>query len=249
MNTLNIDKILKNIPAGRVNLTIFDKIDSTNEECKRINIDDSVHLIIAEEQTKGKGRLDKSWTSPNTGNIYMSFVTKLSLEKIPLSLLTGIICFRSIQSFANSDLIGLKWPNDIILSNKKIGGILIEKQIMGTEVINIIGIGLNLSLPDKESWWDDLSVFDLQNKRDEIINSIIENFLDYIDNGIQNWLEEWENACMHIDYEIKIKQNEQIIDEGKFVGINKNGSIKMISKKNNSIVSYENGDVSIGGVY
>ena len=54
---------------------------------------------------------------------------------------------------------------------------------------------------------------------------------------------------MHIDYEITIKQNEQIIDEGKFVGINKNGSIKMISKKNNSIVSYENGDVSIGGVY
>ena len=138
---------------------------------------------------------------------------------------------------------------ETILSNKKIGGILIEKQIMGTEVINIIGIGLNLSLPEKESWWDDLSVFNLQNKRDEIINSIIENFLDYIDNGIQNWEVEWENACMHIDYEITIKQNEQIIDEGKFVGINKNGSIKMISKKNNSIVSYENGDVSIGGVY
>lgn len=249
MNTLNRNKILKDIPAERVNLTILDKIDSTNEECKRLNISEGVHLIIANEQIRGKGRLGKSWTSPSTGNIYMSIATKLSLEKIPLSLITGIICYKSIQSYANSKYIGLKWPNDIILSNKKIGGILIEKEIMGSEIVNIIGIGINLNLPDKELWWDDLSIFDLQNKRNEIVNSILKNFLDYIDNGISSWMEEWQNACMHINYKIKIKQNEEVIDEGSFVGVNEKGHIKMISKKSNKLICYENSEISIEGIY
>ena len=248
MNILNKFKILKNIPAERLKLSLFDVIDSTNAECKRIVLEKDIHVIISNEQTHGKGRVGKVWSSPDSGNIYMSIACKGLIQKAPLSLIVGIICQRSIEKVIGSDLIGLKWPNDIIYSKKKIGGILIEKEIMGQDILNIIGIGLNLNLPNKESWWGDLSSFNLELKRNELINNIIIELINFIDNGIDQWVDEWEGLCIHMNSEINIKQNNKIIDSGIFTGINQDGSVKITSKDGN-IKKYEFGEISIDGVY
>ena len=248
MNTLNKSKILKNIPAERLKLSLFDTIDSTNAECKRIVLEKDIHVIISNEQTHGKGRVGKIWSSPNSGNIYMSIAYKGLLQKAPLSLIVGIICQRSIKQLIGSDLIGLKWPNDIICSTKKVGGILIEKEIMGQDVLNIIGIGLNLNLPNKELWWGDLSSFNLESKRNELINNIIIELINFIDNDMDRWVEEWEDLCTHMNSQINIKQNNKIIDSGIFTGINEDGSVKIASKDGN-IKIYEFGEISIDGVY
>mgnify|MGYP006060245213 FL=1 len=248
MNTLNKSKILKNIPAERLKLSLFDTIDSTNAECKRIVLEKDIHVIISNEQTHGKGRVGKIWSSPNSGNIYMSIAYKGLLQKAPLSLIVGIICQRSIKQLIGSDLIGLKWPNDIICSTKKVGGILIEKEIMGQDVLNIIGIGLNLNLPNKELWWGDLSSFNLESKRNELINNIIIELINFIDNDMDQWVEEWEDLCIHMNSQINIKQNNKIIGSGIFTGINEDGSVKIASKDGN-IKKYEFGEISIDGVY
>ena len=248
MNTLNKSKILKNIPAERLKLSLFDTIDSTNAECKRIVLEKDIHVIISNEQTHGKGRVGKIWSSPNSGNIYMSIAYKGLLQKAPLSLIVGIICQRSIKQLIGSDLIGLKWPNDIIFSTKKVGGILIEKEIMGQDVLNIIGIGLNLNLPNKELWWGDLSSFNLESKRNELINNIIIELINFIDNDMDQWVEEWEDLCIHMNSQINIKQNNKIIGSGIFTGINEDGSVKIASKDGN-IKIYEFGEISIDGVY
>lgn len=248
MNTLNKSKILKNIPAERLKLSLFDTIDSTNAECKRIVLEKDIHVIISNEQTHGKGRVGKIWSSPNSGNIYMSIAYKGLLQKAPLSLIVGIICQRSIKQLIGSDLIGLKWPNDIICSTKKVGGILIEKEIMGQDVLNIIGIGLNLNLPNKELWWGDLSSFNLESKRNELINNIIIELINFIDNDMDQWVEEWEDLCIHMNSQINIKQNNKIIGSGIFTGINEDGSVKIASKDGN-IKIYEFGEISIDGVY
>jgi BirA family biotin operon repressor/biotin-[acetyl-CoA-carboxylase] ligase len=248
LNILNKFKILKNIPAERLKLSLFDVIDSTNAECKRIVLEKDIHVIISNEQTHGKGRVGKVWSSPDSGNIYMSIACKGLLQKAPLSLIVGIICQRSIRQLVGLDVIGLKWPNDIIYSKKKIGGILVEKEIMGQDVLNIIGIGLNLNLPNKESWWGDLSSFNLESKRNELINNIIIELINFIDNGIDQWVEEWEGLCMHMNSEINIKQNNKIIDSGVFTGINEDGSVKVTSIDGN-IKKYEFGEISIDGVY
>ena len=248
MNTLNKFKILKNIPADRLKLSLFDSIDSTNAECKRMVLEKDIHVIISNKQTDGKGRVGKTWSSPDSGNIYMSIACKGLIQKAPLSLIVGIICQRSIEKIIGSDLIGLKWPNDIIYSKKKIGGILIEKEIMGQDILNIIGIGLNLNLPNKESWWGDLSSFNLELKRNELINIIIIELINFIDNDIHQWVDEWEGLCIHMNSEINIKQNNKIIDSGIFTGINQDGSVKITSKDGN-IKKYEFGEISIDGVY
>ena len=248
MNTLNKFKILKNIPADRLKLSLFDSIDSTNAECKRMVLEKDIHVIISNKQTDGKGRVGKTWSSPDSGNIYMSIACKGLIQKAPLSLIVGIICQRSIEKVIGSDLIGLKWPNDIIYSKKKIGGILIEKEFMGQDILNIIGIGLNLNLPNKESWWGDLSSFNLELKRNELINIIIIELINFIDNDIHQWVDEWEGLCIHMNSEINIKQNNKIIDSGIFTGINQDGSVKITSKDGN-IKKYEFGEISIDGVY
>jgi BirA family biotin operon repressor/biotin-[acetyl-CoA-carboxylase] ligase len=248
LNTLNKFKILKNIPADRLKLSLFDSIDSTNAECKRMVLEKDIHVIISNKQTDGKGRVGKTWSSPDSGNIYMSIACKGLIQKAPLSLIVGIICQRSIEKIIGSDLIGLKWPNDIIYSKKKIGGILIEKEFMGQDILNIIGIGLNLNLPNKESWWGDLSSFNLELKRNELINIIIIELINFIDNDIHQWVDEWEGLCIHMNSEINIKQNNKIIDSGIFTGINQDGSVKITSKDGN-IKKYEFGEISIDGVY
>jgi BirA family biotin operon repressor/biotin-[acetyl-CoA-carboxylase] ligase len=249
LNRLSEHKILKNLSVERIQLNIFDILDSTNEECKRINQKKQVHVIISEEQTQGKGRLGKSWSSPKSGNIYMSIAFKGVYKNYPLSLIAGIICKESICTLLDEDVIGLKWPNDLIFLKKKVGGILVEKEIIGNEQLNIIGIGLNLYHSKKESWWGDLSSRGLRSKRNELINSILIQFMNFIDNGMVDWDLKWQEYCIHMRSNIKIKQNNIVIDSGLFNGINKDGSMSLLSDNNKSERNYPYGEISIEGVY
>ena len=75
MKELNKDKILHNLPSNNVNLKIYQEIDSTNDKAKKIKLHQDFHVIISEKQTKGRGRLGKKWSSPNSGNIYLTTVS------------------------------------------------------------------------------------------------------------------------------------------------------------------------------
>ena len=105
-------------------------------------------------QTKGRGRQGKEWSSP-PGNISFSIAYLEDSSEIPISLIAGVISKLAISKALNVDEIKLKWPNDLIYKNKKIGGILVEKEIKGIYYKTIVGIGINLSLDDKEPWWGD----------------------------------------------------------------------------------------------
>jgi len=71
LNTLNKNKILKNINPERLNIAIYNSLGSTNDECKSLTYANDFNIVLAEEQTKGKGRMGKDWSSP-LGNIYMT---------------------------------------------------------------------------------------------------------------------------------------------------------------------------------
>ena len=221
MNELNKDIILKDLPSKRLNLHIYDEIDSTNDEAKRIEGIKDFHIFIAEKQTKGRGRHGKKWSSPNTGNIYMTISTSQNTSQIsPISLISGLICKKAIDKLIKKSSIMLKemnlsiryclnlfqckWPNDILFNDKKIGGILVETEINKENIKTIIGIGINLNINKEESWWGDLSKFALESKRNELINLILTEFLNIFDNSYDNWLDDWKKSCMHINKEIEI---------------------------------------------
>ena len=248
MNELNKDIILRDLPIKRLNLNIYDEIDSTNDEAKRIEGKKDFHVFVAEKQIKGRGRHGKKWSSPNSGNIYMTISTSQNTSQIsPVSLISGLVCKTAIDKLIGKPLIMLKWPNDILFNGKKIGGILVETEISKKNIKTIIGIGINLYINKEESWWGDLSKFALESKRNELINLILSEFLNIFDNSYDNWLDDWKKSCMHINKEIEIFDGENLQKKAIFKDIDAQGNAVIESLDGEEVIA--NGQISIKGVY
>ena len=162
----------------------------------------------------------------------------LSLELFVKSLLNNI----------NKNInIGLKWPNDLILNKKKIGGILIEKEHYQNRVKTIIGIGINLNIKKKESWWGDLSKFNLENKRNDLIIEITNNLIKVFDEKDFDWLNEWRQACVHINKEIKIHKNNNKKENAIFKDVDNFGNA--IIETTSGLEVFSSGQITIKGIY
>ena len=247
MKELNKKAILKDLKENDIDIRIFSSIDSTNNACKRQYFDKKYLLITAEEQTKGRGRSGKNWISQKLGNVYMSFAFNNNLKNSPISLITGVIVHSILAKITQSKGFGLKWPNDILLKNKKIGGILVENEIQGNKIKTIIGIGINFNLEEKESWWGDLSEFSKIIERNNLINGITKNLIDYIENENLHWIDSWHHACSHLNKKVKVISGSKTICEGIFIGINDDGSMNI--KLDDRIENFKFGEVSIKGIY
>ncbi|MDX9916977.1 MAG: biotin--[acetyl-CoA-carboxylase] ligase [Gudongella sp.] len=147
-----IEESLKNSVIGK-NVLYFDSLPSTNNKAKELTMElKEGTVILAEEQTKGKGRLGRSWASPGRKGIYASIVLKPEAKPESVSKLTllgAAAVSLALDEFAVETKI--KWPNDIILNGKKIAGILTE---MNSElgIVNyiILGIGINVLQTEEE---------------------------------------------------------------------------------------------------
>lgn len=124
-----------------LNLIKLEEVDSTNEWVKR-NIEKLSDLdgVIAKIQTRGKGRGSNKWFSPSGGLWLTLMIKEFPSNKGVLSQLSSVAIAEVLENYGLH--VELKWPNDIIISKKKIGGVLIE----GRNDSFIVGIGLNLNL-------------------------------------------------------------------------------------------------------
>jgi BirA family biotin operon repressor/biotin-[acetyl-CoA-carboxylase] ligase len=133
-------------------LVCYDRIDSTNEEAKRQARDGAVDrtLVWAHEQTKGRGRQGRVWSSP-PGNLYVSLILRphCPLARVAqLGFVAAVAVGDTLGSICNGRLDGLsyKWPNDVLLRGRKIAGILLESELgkgQAPEFV-ILGVGINL---------------------------------------------------------------------------------------------------------
>jgi len=136
---------------GRLpNLVTFDKIDSTNSEAERHLAADSRTplVILAREQTQGRGRRGRTWHSPSAGNLYSTFVFRPNLEPARLqdfTLWMGLNVCELVANFCKVEP-GLKWPNDVLVGGRKAGGMLTEARVDSDQVHDLVyGLGLNLN--------------------------------------------------------------------------------------------------------
>lgn len=131
-------------------LITLDRVDSTNSEAGRHLASDcrTPLVILAREQTQGRGRRGRVWHSPSAGNLYCSFVFRPKVEPARLQDFTLWMGLNICELIANFCAIepGLKWPNDVYLNGRKAGGMLTEARIDADEVLDLIfGLGLNLN--------------------------------------------------------------------------------------------------------
>ena len=188
---------------SRFPIYYFNEIDSTNSWLiKQKDIDGKI--CLAENQTSGRGRSGKSWIGYSNSSILISLGWGLNGRDIQgLSLVSGLAVMQSLLQFNVSD-VKLKWPNDVFISGKKVGGILIE--ISGSHCV--IGIGLNVSMPNAANELIDQPWIDLQSagfdvSRDELVVSLIRNhdvlLTSFSENGFAGFMDQWNAVNVYKD--------------------------------------------------
>ena len=125
----------------------FSTCPSTNDLAKRLAREGSAEgtVIIAEEQTEGRGTKGRSWHSPRGLGLYASVILRprrADLSLLPLA--AGVACLEAVREATGLEA-ALEWPNDIIWKHRKLGGILCEGEFLGNVVsFAVLGIGLNI---------------------------------------------------------------------------------------------------------
>ncbi|NBD22550.1 biotin--[acetyl-CoA-carboxylase] ligase [Paenibacillus glycinis] len=137
-------------------LRLFDEVDSTQNIAQRLAEDGAPEgtLVIAEQQTNGRGRMGRKWVSPSGKGIWMSFILRpgMPIHFAPqLTLLTAVALCRALRAAAAPLDIGIKWPNDLLIGGKKISGILLESTAEEERLRYVIaGIGISVNLTEDD---------------------------------------------------------------------------------------------------
>ena len=187
-------------------------------------------VVFAEAQEEGRGRLQRRWVS-SPGGIYFSLLLRpnflLIREVFPIPLLIALGCLRGIKKATGIEC-SVKWPNDIFLKGKKLGGILCEMNAETDRIrFVVVGVGININTRDLPSQATSLFL-NLKKKvsRVEIAKRILEEIeaCYFIAKrvGFTGLLKEWEQSCFLWGKRIKVKVFNRTI-EGEAVGIDERG--------------------------
>jgi BirA family biotin operon repressor/biotin-[acetyl-CoA-carboxylase] ligase len=186
----------------------LDAIDSTNEFLKGLSNKQELEnftVVTAENQTKGKGQMGAVWASEAGKNLILSVLVKDFLSDIcqiyNLNIIVSLAVIEALESYKIPDL-SIKWPNDIMSYNKKIGGILIENSIKSDgSIVSIVGLGLNVNQTNFENLPKASSLAVISNTKfdkEDLLFTIIDN----LEQKIKVW--EQQSEVLWQDYSDKL---------------------------------------------
>ncbi|HOO57400.1 MAG TPA: biotin--[acetyl-CoA-carboxylase] ligase [bacterium] len=241
------------------------EVSSTNREAKRMGLDGAPGgtVVVAEKQTSGRGRLGRSWESP-PGGLWMSLLIRPEEgdESIPapaVSLAAGTAAAAALESiFISSGLdpgtIKLGWPNDIMVEDKKIAGILVESCTIDND-FGVIGIGININNSSTELPGElkgkATSVFDLSGKTIDIeiamqrVLAELESKLAELNNGnLGNIIEAWKSKSAILGKQIRVMIPGEKPFEAKALDIEKDGKL-LVELTDGERIALDYGETSL----
>lgn len=260
---LTLQEIESNLSTEFIGRTIhyYDTIDSTNKEAKRMaNLEDEGTVVVSEEQTDGKGRLGRLWVSPKGKGIWMSIILKPNVEPFKVGAITLLGAASVYKGLKKMNIDSeIKWPNDILIDEKKVCGILTE---MSAELnmINylVMGIGINVNLDEvdiPEELKDKATSIKINQKKDiyrkvllaNILNEFEKLYIDFKDAGnVSKAIEICRENSVSIGREVKvIRGKEERI--GKALDIDDKGEL-VVEFKDGITESIFSGEVSVRGL-
>lgn len=244
-----------------VNIVHYEEIDSTNTEARRLSLKGAEEglVVTAKKQTAGKGRRGRSWESPADENLYFSILLrpKLAPEKAPM--LTLLMAYSVAKALQKKNInIEIKWPNDLVLSKKKICGILTEMNLAEGQVEDVIvGVGLNVNTMRFSEELDDKATsltIELGRKLEcgELLGWILEEF----EERYHQFLEVQDLSFLQEDYNgMLINRNREVLVlepgneyQAEALGINELGEL-LVKKTDGRIEAVFAGEVSVRGIY
>lgn len=236
IDLLDVGRMQKLAGTG-CSLQLLDSIDSTNEYAKKLIREGSpVQLVVAEEQTSGKGRRGRVWQSPYGSNLYLSLIwpiTEGMRQLEGLSLAVGLAVLRTIEASGVTNA-GLKWPNDVLVGKQKIAGILLE--LLGDLADRsyvVIGIGMNVNMHSQvdaidQPWTSISQQLGHGVCRHEVFEKLHKNLQDVlavqVDSGFQALRAEWEARHLWQGRKVCLSSASSFLN-GVVAGINERGEI------------------------
>lgn len=240
-------------------LLAYESVDSTNEEAKRLAEGGAAHgaVIWAKEQTAGRGRLGREWVSKQ-GNLYLSILLapdcKLA-DAAQLSFVAAVSAVEALQPLLPSGgLFRCKWPNDILLGDRKVGGILLESFITPAEEGRkakqwvVVGMGVNIDSHPENALYASTC---LKEAGVELVSAkivltrFVESFMEHYDAWVREGFApvrtRWLERAYGMGKPVRVACGDDII-EGKFCGMSESGEM-LVAAKDGSETAINSGDV------
>jgi BirA family biotin operon repressor/biotin-[acetyl-CoA-carboxylase] ligase len=238
------------------NFIYAEEVDSTNTLLldKSYKFNDDGTVLLSEKQNKGRGRRDRVWYSSKGLNLTFSILLRnrdFSGRNINLiNFTTSLAIAMAIENLYQLK-IELKWPNDVLISGKKVAGILIESTSSGKKIERVvIGIGINVNQPNFQGNFN-IPPTSIKNETDQNIErevllaevlNIFEEILLWIDEKPEAILKDWKARCRMIGEKISVTEDDKV-RYGIFDDIDEDGYLLLKSGKKIEKIFF--GDVSI----
>ena len=234
--------------------------DSTNLWIKRLAKEGAPEgtLALAEFQSAGRGRLGRSWEVPEGTSVMMSILLRPKFEPqyAPmLTLVMGMAVAKAVKKLGFD--VSIKWPNDVVVSHKKICGILTEMGVRDGKIdYAVIGVGINVNIREfPEEMADKATSLYLESgkefDRSQIPGLVMEAFEEYYEKfaatcDLSGLKEEYESILANYDQPVRVLAKEPY--EGVARGITDGGEL-LVEKTDGTIVAVSAGEVSVRGLY
>ena len=255
MNQTELKKSLSRLSLGDVKY--FDTIGSTNDEALAWAAADTPDLsvVIADEQTAGRGRLDRKWFTPKGTALAFSIVLRPTTEERPhLTRVVGLAALAVAESLRKRGVEALiKWPNDVLIRGRKVGGILIESVWSGEDIdCVVVGIGVNVSkeaIPLAEVLLFPATSLEAElgevPDRVEILHDILATFSALRPRMANDeFLSQWENRLALRDEIVQVESENAPAVSGQISGLESDGSL-IIKNEHGESVTVRFGDVRL----
>ena len=236
------------------------EIDSTNLWIKRLAKEGAPEgtLALAEFQSAGRGRLGRSWEVPEGTSVMMSILLRPKFEPQyapTLTLVMGMAVAKAVKSLGFD--VSIKWPNDVVVSHKKICGILTEMGVRDGKIdYAVIGVGINVNIREfPEEMADKATSLYLESgkefDRSQIPGLVMEAFEKYYEKfaatcDLSGLKEEYESILANYNQPVRVLAKEPY--EGVARGITDGGEL-LVEKTDGTIVAVSAGEVSVRGLY
>ncbi len=261
-NALNAAAIADGLDLNLIGteIVIMKTVDSTNEEIKRRAQKNAASgiVVISRSQTAGRGRLGRNWVS-SEGGIYFSILLRPELPPNDVSGITlaaGLGVCIAIRKFTGLDAM-IKWPNDVIIGNKKVCGILTEMTAQ-TDMVDfvVMGIGVNVlndSFPEEISnKATSLKIetggeVDLSRLMREIISVLDKTLCSYLLGISQEDMKLYKSMCATIGREVSLTRGGERLS-GKAVDITADGEL-VVMLNSGKRITVNSGEVTVQGIY
>lgn len=250
-----LEHLLRLHDAARQELAVFqfaEEVDSTQDWAQRHPAPArGAAVYVANAQHAGRGRRGRAWISHAGAALYVTVVRRFARPPAqlgPLSLAVGVALARGLQEIGLRS-VGVKWPNDLWVGGKKLGGILVELRPRDGGVVAVIGFGINRAMPDEaqiDQAWTDLSRQGVFCDAETLLSAVLDDLLPALTvfdlEGFAPFEADWQRFDLLLGHTVRIVLDgaEQM---GEVLGVSSDGGLRVRHAQGERI--HHSGEVSV----